>query len=220
MATGEYPDGSQPSATEISDQLLIFLLAGHETTATALTNACWLLAGDEETRARLDREVETVLGDRDPTITELPELAVTEAIGREALRLYPPLPFLSREPHDRLSLEGVSVSPGTTVQLNMYGIHRDDRWWDDSEAFRPERWLDDDWRSVRDDAADRPAYAYFPFGGGPRHCIGMRFAMTELQVALATIACRVDIERVTESIDPTLSVILDPGSVEMRVRKR
>ncbi len=218
LATAEYPDGSRPSPTEISDQLLTFLLAGHETTATALTYAWWLLAADDDARASLDRELDVVCGDRDPTVADLRSLSVTEAISREALRLYPPLPFLHREPHEPTTIGGYRVEPETTVQLNMYGIHRNDRWWDAPETFRPDRWLDDDRSAVVD--GDRPEYAYFPFGGGPRHCIGMRFAMTELQLSLATIARRVDLGRVTDSIDPTVRVSLDPGTVEMAVRSR
>ncbi|NUC74122.1 cytochrome P450 [Haloterrigena sp. SYSU A558-1] len=210
LATAEYPDGTRPSADEISDQLLTFLLAGHETTATALTYACWFLAADDEIRDRLEREVEAVCGDRDPTFADLPELTVAEAVGREALRLYPPLPFLHREPREPTALDGVRVGPGTTIQLNMYGIHRDERWWAAPDSFRPERWLDD---------ADRPEYAAFPFGGGPRHCIGMRFAMTELKLSLATIARRVRLDRVSTSLEPSIEVSLDPGTVEMRVRR-
>ncbi|ELY36003.1 cytochrome P450 [Natronorubrum tibetense] len=223
LATGEYPDGSRPTAEEIADQLQLFLLAGHETTATALTYACWLLAADDadDVRDRLEREVDSVCGDRDPTFADLRDLAVTEAVGREAMRLYPPLPFLQREPHEETALVGYRIEPGTTVQLNMYGIHRDERWWAQADAFRPNRWLADDenGRSVVADPDDRPEYAYFPFGGGSRHCIGMRFAMTELKLSLATLVRRVDLERVTESIDPTPKVSLDPGPVKMRVRR-
>ncbi len=218
LATAEYPDGSRPSAREISDQLLTFLLAGHETTATALTYAWWLLAADNDARATLDRELDAVCDGRDPTIGDLRSLSVTEAIAREALRLYPPLPFLHREPHDPVTIGGYRIESGTTVQLNMYGIHRDDRWWTAPDQFRPDRWLDDDRSTVID--GDRPEYAYFPFGGGPRHCIGMRFAMTELQLSLATIARRVAFDRVTDSIDPTVRVSLDPGPVKLRVRSR
>lgn len=225
LSTGEYPDGSRPSPAEIRDQLLTFLVAGHETTSTALTYACWLLADDAAVRARLDRELDRVLGGRDPTVADLPDLAVTEAIVREAMRCYPPFPFLDREPHEPTALGGYRVEPGTTIQLNAYGIHRDERWWDDPDAFRPERWLASDGRSADGNPTleadpDRPEYAYFPFGGGPRHCLGMRFAMTELKLALATMARRVRFDRLTESIDPRLRVSLDPGPVEVRVLDR
>ncbi|WP_247003557.1 cytochrome P450 [Halosolutus gelatinilyticus] len=218
LATAEYPDGSRLSPEEIRDQLLTFLLAGHETTATALTYTWWLLAGDEDARRDLDRDVEAVCGDRDPTAAELPDLSVAEAACREAMRLYPPFPFVHREPHAACTLGGYRIEPGTTVQLAMSSIHRDDRWWTDPGSFRPERWLDADGSIA--DGGDRPEYAYFPFGGGPRHCLGMRFAMTELKLSLAAMTRRVAFERVTESIDPTVKISLDPGPVELRVRKR
>ncbi|MWV41849.1 cytochrome P450 [Natrialba sp. INN-245] len=223
LATAEYPDGSRPSAEEIGDQLKTFLLAGHETTATALTYACWLLAGHESVWDRLEREIDAVCGDREPTMADLPDLAVTEAVGREAMRLYPPLPFLNREPLEPVDVGGYRLTPGTVVQLPMIAIHRDERWWDDPDAFRPERWLEEGADSVTDAVladGDRPEYAYFPFGGGPRHCIGMRFAMTELQLTLATLIRHVELERIGDAIDAGVGVTLEPGTVEMRVRRR
>ena len=219
LATAEYPDGSSLSPEEITDQLLTFLLAGHETTAVTLTYACWLLAADEEVERTLLEEVAAVLGDRDPTVADLESLSVTEAVAREAMRLYPPFPFLHREPHAETVLGGYRITPGTTIQLATYPIHRDSRWWDEPDAFRPERWLEEGGR-VLDSSDERPEYAYFPFGGGPRHCLGMRFAMVELQLTLATLARRVTLERVTESLEPTLRPSLDPGTVEARVRRR
>ncbi|SNZ04427.1 Cytochrome P450 [Natronoarchaeum philippinense] len=211
LARAEYPDGERMAPNVVRDQLVTFLFAGHETTATSLTYACWLLAGHPDVRERLDAELERELGDSDPTFLDLPSLDVTEAIVNEAMRLYPPITILYREPHEALTLGGYRIPEDATLQLSAYGIHRDERWWSDPETFDPERWLAD---------RDRPEYAYFPFGGGPRHCLGMRFAMTELQLALATLAQRVEFERVTESLDPTMSVTLDPGEVAVRVRKR
>ncbi|WP_233710644.1 cytochrome P450 [Natronococcus pandeyae] len=97
-------------------------------------------------------------------------------------------------------------------------MQRDDRCWDDPASFRPDRWLDADGRLADD--ADRPEYAYSPSGGGSRHCIGMRFPMTELQLTLATMVRRIAFERITESVDPQFEVSLDPGPVEMRIRNR
>ncbi len=139
------------------------------------------------------------------------------------MRLYPPVVALYREPLEATTLGGYRVPAGTTLQLSIYGIHRDDRWWADPEAFRPERWLTDgdengDGRTLASDTG-RPEYAYFPFGGGPRHCLGMRFAMTELKLALATIVRRIEFDRVTESLEPSVEITLDPGDVEARVRK-
>lgn len=96
------------------------------------------------------------------------------------------------------------------TQRSIHELQRDPRWWDDPNSFAPDRWT----------SAPRPEYAYFPFGGGPRHCIGLRFAMTELKLALATLTQRVEFERVTETIDPSPKVLLDPGRVSMRVHSR
>lgn len=211
LATAEYPDGTRMASEVVRDQLVTFLFAGHETSATALTFACWLLAGDVETRDRLEDELEAVFGGRDPTFADLPELEYTEAVVREALRLYPPITETYREPFEETTLGNYRIPVGTTLQLSFYGVQRDDRWWDTPEEFRPERWLED---------SERPEYAYAPFSGGPRHCLGMRFAMVELQLALATLVSRLEFERVTESISPSVGVTLDPGEIEMRVKKQ
>ncbi|GAB7019043.1 cytochrome P450 [Halostagnicola bangensis] len=211
LARAEYPDGSRLSPDEIRDQLVTFLFAGHETTSTTLAVACWLLAGNPNLRAKLESELETVCDNRDPAVGDLASLEYTEAVLREAMRLYPPITGVYREPLTDAVLAGYRISADTTLQLSAYGIHRDERWWADPETFRPERWLAD---------TERPEYAYFPFGGGPRHCLGMRFAMIELQLALASIVSRVEFGRLTESLEPSLGVTLDPGPLEARVRKR
>ncbi len=200
----------------VRDQLVTFLFAGHETTATALTYTCWLLAGNPDARQRLDAELDSVLGDRDPSFADVPNLDYTEQVVKEALRLYPPVYALYREPRDAVLLGGYRVSGDTTLQLATYNIQRDDRWWDAPDEFRPERWSSEAGKATD----DRPEYAYFPFGGGPRHCIGMRFAMTELQLVLATLARRVEFERVTDELDLSMGLTLDPGEVKMRVRKK
>jgi len=211
LADAEYPNGERMSPEEVKDQLVTFLFAGHETTATALTYACWLLAGHPDARRRLDAELDDELGDRDPAFGDVPAFDATEAIARESMRLYPPAPILYREPLEETVLGGYRIPSDATLQLSAYGIHRDGRWWSEQASFRPERWLED---------RERPEYAYFPFGGGPRHCLGMRFAMIELQIALAALARRVEFDRVTESLDPSMGVTLDPGAVEVRVRKQ
>jgi cytochrome P450 len=207
-------EGTGMDREAVRDQLVTFLFAGHETTSTALTYVCLLLAGNPDVRERLDAELDTVLGERDPSFSDVPELDYTEGIVKEALRLYPPVYALYREPKKDVHLGGYHVPEGTTLQLATYSVQRDDRWWDSPEEFRPKRWLDGG------QSRGRPEYAYFPFGGGPRHCIGMRFAMTELQLTLATLARRVEFERVTESLDLSMGPTLDPGPVEMRVRKK
>ncbi len=217
LAAAEYPDGERMSPEEVRDQLVTFLFAGHETTSTALTFACWLLAGESDAQERLQDEVESVCGDADPGFGDLPDLEYTEAVAREAMRLYPPVTELYREPREEMVLGGYRVPADATLQLSAWGAHRDERWWDDPETFRPERWLPE----LRGEDPDRPEYAYFPFGGGPRHCLGMRFAMAELQLVLATLLRRVDLEQVTTELDlSVMALTLDPGTVEVSVRKR
>lgn len=215
LADAEYPDGEQMSSQEVRDQLVTFLFAGHETTATALTFTCWLLAGDTRAEERLKAEVESVCAEK-PAFTDIPDLEFTEAVVREALRLYPPLTDLYREPTETTTLGGYEVPKDATVMLSTYRLHRHEEYWDDPETFRPERWLPE----IRGEDPGRPEYAYFPFGGGPRHCLGMRFAMTELQLILATLVQRVSLERVTDTLDLSLfALTLDPGSVEVQIRK-
>lgn len=204
---------------ELRDQLVTFLGAGHETTATALTYVIWLLADDQGVRERLDDELDAVLDGGDPTFADVPQLQYTEAVIDEALRLYPPVYSLYREAHAPTTVGGYRIDPGETIQLSTYHVHRDDRWWDAPGEFRPERWMDG--TEAGDDATvdDRPTYAYFPFGGGPRHCIGMRFARLELQLALATLAGELTFEQLG-GFDPQPRLTLDPGDVRIRARRR
>ncbi|WP_439026980.1 cytochrome P450 [Haloarchaeobius sp. DT45] len=218
LLAAEYPDGSTMDADQVRDQLVTFLGAGHETTAVALTYTLWLLAGDSAVRDRLDAELDAVCGDGDPTFGDLPALEYAEAVVQEALRLYPPVYAIYRQPVEDTMLGGYEIAADRTLILGTYQIHRDERWWNEPEAFRPDRWLGGD--SDATGAADRPEYAYFPFGGGPRHCIGMRFARMELTLALATLARRLEFERGTEELEPSASVTLDPGPVELRVTMR
>lgn len=203
---------------ELRDQLVTFLGAGHETTATALTYAIWLVAGDPGVRERLDAELDAVLDGRDPGFADVPALEYTEAIVEEALRLYPPVYSIYREPVAATTVGGYRVTPDDTLQLSTYDVHRDPRWWDSPTEFRPERWLDDDESDPETDD-DRPEYAFFPFGGGPRHCIGMRFARMELRLALATLANRLEFEQLG-GIDPRARITLDPGDVRIRAGPR
>ncbi|WP_132058358.1 cytochrome P450 [Halorussus amylolyticus] len=214
-ATDADETGMDPEA--VRDQLVTFLFAGHETTSTALTYTCWLLVGHPDVRERLNAELDAVLGSRDPTFRDVSSLDYTEQVIREALRLYPPVYSLYRQPREDTVLDGYRIPADTTLQLATYNVQRDQRWWDDPEAFRPERW-DAEVRGSNE--SDRPEYAYFPFGGGPRHCIGMRFAMMELQLVLATLAQRVAFERVTEALNPSMGLTLDPGPVKVRVSKK
>ncbi|WP_254829908.1 cytochrome P450 [Haloglomus salinum] len=198
------------SRGELRDNLVTFLFAGHETTALALSYAGHLLAGAPDASDRLTAEVDAL--DGDPSVADLPDLPYTEAVVKESMRRYPPLYTLFREPLEPVVLGGRHVPAGAALVLPQRIVHTDPRWWAAPDEFRPERWLDDE--------TDRPEYAYFPFGGGPRHCIGARFAMLEAQLALATLARE---WRFTDpgEVTPSLNVTLQPEDpIEVTVRQR
>jgi cytochrome P450 len=211
----ESGQGYTMSDSEIHDQMLTFLFAGHETTATTLTFASLLLATHPEKRERLDAEIEDVLGDEPPSPDDLDDLTYTEKIVKETLRLYPPAAMLFRKSLEDVTIGGYTVPEGTTLLLPQFTIQTDERWYDDPEAFRPERWTNE-----RED--ERPNYAYFPFGGGKHHCIGMRFAMMELKHVIPTVARRVNFELLSDpDPDTQLGMTLKPTEdIRMRVHRR
>ncbi len=201
------------SDAELRDQLATFLFAGHETTSTALAFACWLLGHHSAAFDRVRDELASVCGDDDPTMADLPELAFTGRVIKETLRLYPPAFMLIRRPQADVVFEEFRVPADTPVTLPQYSLHRDERFWGDPDDFRPDRFRE----AV---AAERPEYAYFPFGGGPRHCVGMRFAMLELKLALATMVTRVGFEPLQDEVDVTLGATLQPAErIGLRVRR-
>lgn len=211
LLTAENPNGYQHSETELRDQLLTFLFAGHEATALALTYTVLLLTQHPEVEHRLREEYDDVLGDTDPTPSDVSELTYTDRVVRESLRLYPPSFTVFRTATEEIELGSYRIPEGTNVTIPQFPLHRDPRWWDDPETFDPDRW---------DDPPERPEYAYFPFGGGPRHCIGMRFAMLELKLVLPTILRRVAFELLSDPV-PELAprATLRPANdVRTRVR--
>ena len=209
------PDQRGLSEEEIRDNLLTFLFAGHETTSLVLTYTVALLSRHNRIRDRLHEELVAVLGNERPRFEHVPDLEYTERVITEAMRLYPPSYIIFLTPTEDVTIGGYHVSSDSIVSLPQYRIHRDERWYEDPGAFDPDRWTDE--RS-----ADRPEYAYFPFGGGPRHCIGMRFATLEATLVLASFAQRFDMELLEESM-PSLSprATLQPESpVRARLRAR
>jgi cytochrome P450 len=202
------------SDDEIHDHLITFLIAGHETTAMALTFTWLLLATHPDAQDRVETEARTAL-DGPPTAADLSELTVTERVAKEALRLYPPAGMLFREAVEETELGGYRVPAGTKVLLPQFTVHTDDRWFDAPEQFRPARFT-----SERSD--ERPDFAYFPFGGGPHQCIGMHFAMMELKHIIPILARRVDLELVSSPTpDVNMELTLQPAEdVRMRVHKR
>jgi len=183
LAAVDEDSGARMSDRQLRDEMMTLFLAGHETTANALTWTWYLLSQHPEVEARLLDELRRVLGGRPPTAEDLPSLPYTEMIVREVLRLYPPASGFAREPIEDIDLGGYQVPKGSLVNAFVYALHRDPRFFDDPESFKPERFAPG-WE-------DRiPRYAYLPFGGGPRVCIGNGFAMMEARLILATMAQR------------------------------
>jgi cytochrome P450 len=176
-------DGSLMDAAQVRDEALTLFLAGHETTANALAWSWYLLALHPEAEARFHAEVDAVLGDRLPGAQDLPDLPCTRQIFAESMRLYPPAWAVSRRAIEPVTIGGYPVPAGTGVLASQWVAHRDPRFFPDPLAFRPERWTEEF-------EAGLPKLAYFPFGGGPRLCIGMGFARMEGALLLATIGRR------------------------------
>ncbi len=180
LLTAQDEDGSRMTDRQLRDEAMTLYLAGHETTALTLSWSWYLLATHPEVEARLVEEWRSVLGGRTPTADDLPRLTYTDAVLTEAMRVYPPVYLLGREATGELELGGYRVRKGYTVFLSQWVSHRDPRYFPDPEVFRPERWLDGLAKRL-------PKYAYYPFGGGPRVCIGNTFALMEAALILATV---------------------------------
>lgn len=208
----EFLEASELMQEEFRDNMVTFLFAGHETTALGLTYTLLCLAQNPEEQKRLCAEIDTVC-DGYVTADDLPKLEHTERVIDEALRLYPPVYMFFREATQDVELVGYDIPEGTTLVLPQWVVHRDPAWWDNPETFRPDRFAGE---------SDHPEYAYFPFGGGPRHCIGMRFARMEMKTVLATIFSDYTLELVSNP-DPELiaSSNLKPGEpIQIRLDKR
>jgi cytochrome P450 len=176
-------DGSGLTDRDLRDEIMTLMLAGHETTANALAWTWYLLSQHPEAQARLFAEVDAALGDRLPTVEDLPRMPWTLQVIEEAMRLYPPAFSIGRLAERRVQLGPATIEPGEVVLVTIRGIHRRPDLWPEPEAFRPERMSEDQKKA-------RPRHAYMPFGAGPRICIGNHFALMEAHLIVATIARR------------------------------
>jgi cytochrome P450 len=180
--------GEGMSDQQLRDEVMTIFLAGHDTTAIALSWTWYLLSMHPDVARRLRAEVNTAVGDRPPTVADLPKLRYAEMVIQEAMRLYPPAWVMTRMPAADDAVGGYRIPARSVVFLSQYVTHRHPDFWEDPESFDPERF-------APEAAAGRPRYAYFPFGGGPRQCIGNNFAMMEAQLILAMVvqAYRLDL---------------------------
>ena len=176
-------DGSQMTDSQLRDEVMTLFLAGHETTALALSWGWYLLATNPEVEKRFHAELDEVLAGRLPEVSDLPQLRYTEMIVKETLRLYPPAYAVGREPIEECEIGGYRVPRNTQIFAFQWATHRDSRYFQNPDLFDPDRW-------TAEFSDKLPKYAYFPFGGGPRQCIGNYFAMMEIILLLATIGRR------------------------------
>ncbi len=209
-------DGGRMTDEQVRDEALTLFLAGHETTANALTFTWYLLSQNPAAEAKLHDELDRVLGDRTPSIDDYPNLKYTESVLAEAMRLYPPAWALGRLATEDHEFGGFHVPKDSLILLSMYVAHRDPRFWDDPESFRPERW---EKLSIKE-ASNK--FIYFPFGGGTRRCIGEQFAWTEGVLLIASIARKWRLR-----LDPAQKIALNPlmtlrpkFGMKMRIERR
>ena len=213
LLNAEDDNGERMNARELRDEMLTLFLAGHETTALALSYALMHISEHATVEAHLSRELESVLGGRAPTADDVTNLPYTTAVIKEAMRLHPPAWAIGRMAVRDVEIKGHNISKGEQVLMSQWVVHRDPQWWDAPEAFRPSRWLED---------TERPRFAYFPFGGGPRLCVGNHFAMMEMVLILATLVQRVSFRRCSfDNIGLVPAVTLRPeGEIWMRASTR
>jgi cytochrome P450 len=176
-------DGVGMSDRQLRDEAMTLFLAGHETTALALAHTLYLLSMHPDVARRLHAEVDAVLGDRLPTADDVRALPYAERVLKESMRLYPPAWTTGREAAEDVDVGGYRIPKGAQILTSQWVVHHDPRWFPNPEGFDPDRW-------APERAKDLPRYAYFPFGGGPRVCIGNHFAMLEATLMLAIIVSR------------------------------
>lgn len=208
--TGEGMDDKQ-----LRDELVTIFLAGHETTAIALSWSLALLSLHPTVRRKLQAEVDRVLKGRIPDASNYSDLPYTNAVVSEAMRLYPPLPMTIRQALADDVLEGYAIRANSGVFINIYSAHHNPDVWENPEGFDPERFLPDQVKEI-------PRFAYLPFGGGPRQCIGNNFALMEAVLALSMITQRFELNLVPGTdLEPYMPGTLRPkGGVRVFIKRR
>jgi cytochrome P450 len=215
LLAARYEDGGQMTDQQLRDEVMTLLLAGHETTALTLSYCWYLLAQHPHAAQALMAEWAQVLDGRTPMAADVPRLRYTTWVVHESMRLYPPAWGIGREAVTDCTIGEYHVPKGTQLYLNQWVVHRDPRWFDEPEVFQPERWDNDFFKRL-------PHGAYFPFGDGPRICIGNHFAMMEAVLLLATIGQRYRMTLVSDGpLVVVPSVTLRPKhGVQMVVHQR
>jgi cytochrome P450 len=201
--------------SQLRDEVMTLLLAGHETTGNALTWTLYLVSRHPDAERRLHAEVDAVLAGRTASFQDLPDLPFTRQIVAESMRVYPPVWTIGRRAPGDYEVAGYTVPAGALVLMSQYVVHHDARWYPRPDRFDPDRWT-----AEREQA--RPRFAYFPFGGGARGCIGESFAWTEAVLVLATLASRWRFHPVPgHPVVPQTSITLRPRhGMPMRLERR
>ena len=215
MAQDDEDKGRGMTDRQVRDEAMTIFLAGHETTANALTWTWYLLSQSPDIERRLHEEIDRVLAGRLPTVADVDRLPYTTRVVTESMRLYPPAWLVGRRAVNEYSIGGYSVPPRSIVVMSQWIVHRDPRHYPEPDRFDPDRW-------TPAFKAALPRFAYFPFGGGPRQCIGESFAWMELVLVLATIAQRWRFDLVPgHPVVPQAAVTLRPKyGMKMTARKR
>ena len=213
MAARDPDNGEAMSDKQLHDEVLVFLIAGYETTSAALEWTLCLLAQHAKVVDRLREEQRAICADSPPNLEQLSRMPYTRAVIDEALRLYPPVYGLSRSVNADDELAGYRIPKGTQLLVSPYAMHRHPEFWPNPDAFDPERFLGEH-------AGKQLRYAYFPFGGGPRQCIGNAFAMLELQILVPTLigALQFELEDQAPIVAQPRMTLRPRGPVRMRVR--
>jgi cytochrome P450 len=223
-ATGESPDDllsillraqerGEQSDRQIRDEVMTILLAGHDTTALTLTYTWYLLSQHPDAERRIHAEVDEVVGDNRPTMADVAQLDYVQRVIDESMRLYPPVYTMFREPRQPVEVGGYRIPDDASIMISQWAMHRSERYWDEPDVFDPDRWTRD---------VDRPRFTYFPFGAGPRHCIGKHLATLEAKLIVARTAQQHSLEYTRErepELRPTLTMHPRDG-MPMRVHDR
>jgi cytochrome P450 len=215
MRATDEQTGEAMSDKHLRDESMTALIAGHETVASALAWTWDLLARNPEAEAKLHAELARELGGRTPTADDLPKLKYTEMVFQEAMRLYPPAWIISRKALDDDEIDGYRIPKGALVVTSPYVTQRMPDLWPEPETFRPERFS-------AEEAQGRHRYAYYPFGGGPRLCIGNGFAMVEAAIIIAAVAQRFTLKNASDqpaAVEPGVTLRPKHG-LEMRIERR
>jgi cytochrome P450 len=216
LLEARYEDtGEGMTDRQLLEECLILFVAGHETTANALAWTWYILCRHPEVVEKIRKEVKTVLGDQKPTFETLPKLVYLSRVLQEAIRLYPPAWILDRVPIEDDHFGDLALPKGRIIGIYTYGVHRSPKYWTDPEKFDPTRF-------AKEEVKKRPAFAYLPFGGGPRLCIGSNFAWMEMQLTIARMIQRFDFELAEDRVvEPAPLITLQPeDGIRIRVKQR